>query len=67
MRKPSPPPVSAPPSTSTPLIPQHTHEVILRNAGTTVVIRCFGIDAAERTARWERRAGVDVEIVAVVG
>lgn len=51
--------------TTQPLISQHTHEVIIKTTGSTVVIRCYDLAAAEREARWERRAGADVEVVEV--
>jgi hypothetical protein len=56
-------PVSASTPTLTPLAPQHTHEVICKCSGCTLVIRCFSLAAAEREARWKQRSGADIEIV----
>lgn len=59
------PTVSASTPTSQPLVTQHTHEVIIRRAGSTVVIRCYSLEAAETEALFQERHGEIVEIVEV--
>lgn len=63
MRKPTPLVSASQPTTTPPN--QHTHEVIIRNAGATVIMKCYELASAERYARWEQRNGVEVEIVEV--